>query len=175
VHPVDVGGRGEVAEQSGEGVTGSDLIVAERRHGEQRHPLEAAAEKPHELEGRLVSPVDVLENEHRGAFGESRPDVPKQPGTGGPGRAVDGVRQLGKGIHQRTERRWDRHVVAEAAQHPHVRTDPRCQQPYERCLADARLPAEQDETPGARVGVPHPLEQRGEERVTLYEHATILT
>ena len=175
VHPVDGGRGGEIAEQRRERVARSDLVVAEGHDGEQGHPFQSASEEPDQLQRRLVRPVHVLEEQHGGAVGQPRADLPEQPGTGPGGRHLDAVGELRQRVDDRTERCRGCHVVAEPTPHRDVLADPGGQQPDERGLADSGLPAEEHQPPGAGVRVRHPLEQGGEEGVTLDEHVTHLT
>ncbi len=177
VHAQGAGHRGQVSEHGGEPVVRADLVVAEGRHREQGEPVEPSSEEAHQLQRRLVGPVQVLEHEQRGAGGQQRPDVVEQPGPGGRSRALDGMRELRHGVEHGAQRGGRGHVVAEATAHHEVvvvGAHPLQKSAHEGGLADAGLAAEEHPAAGPPRGrARHLVPQRRQLGVALHQHGPI--
>ena len=65
LHPRHVPRRGEIAEQETETIVPLDLVIAEGGDHQDPHPVEPPAEIFHEVDRRIVSPMDVLEYQDR--------------------------------------------------------------------------------------------------------------
>ena len=66
---------GQLAERHPQGVGGREGVVAERDHEQDRQVAEPAAEEAEQVEGRVVGPLHVLDDEHderRGASSSQR-------------------------------------------------------------------------------------------------------
>ena len=64
---------GQVAEHGPQRVRGTDLVVAVGEHDHDRVIADAPRQEPHEIQRRLVGPVDVLEDDdHRASGGAQR-------------------------------------------------------------------------------------------------------
>ena len=146
-HTPDRAPAGEIAEHAPQRMAGAQLVVAIGQHEQGRQLLDAAPEELHEVERRLVGPVQVLHDHH----GRARL-VPEGVEDGGEdGRARDlGVEQRAQWPGQRlgdvSQRpQWARgeQGIARPPQHARRVTVQLGEALDERGLADAGLAADQ--------------------------------
>ncbi len=115
-HAADALGGRELAEDESEGIEAVELVVAVGREYERRRTAHPPAEHTHDVERRLVGPVDVLQDEH-----ERPPTVTRAEERGSDrvrttsvDRLGDRARCLGGDLEDRPERRRREEGVAGA-------------------------------------------------------------
>jgi hypothetical protein len=101
-------GGGELAEQSVERMIGADLIRAPRHDDQGGNPVDAPAEVSQKVEGGLVGPVDVLEDDRverasASDRGGKRGEHP-MAGRGRREQRLEVLFQIGRHVEQRPER-----------------------------------------------------------------------
>jgi hypothetical protein len=142
LQPPRVGRGDEITEHGAQRVGGPDGLPV-RQHEQQRQRADAAAQEPHEVQRRLVAPVQILDDEH------PRP-APKCVEGGGEdlvlrGRLLqhrgDGGTEIRGDVAERAERTRSAQGVAHAPQHRY-RSLLR-ERPQQDRLADAGLPGHQ--------------------------------
>ena len=116
-------------------------------------PSRRAAEEPHQLQRRLVGPVEVLEHEDRGLLGQPRSHLAEQSRPRRRGRLLEHRLELRKRLDDRAERGGRGDAVAGAT--PYERAGPAApasaleQQPHQRRLAHPGLSARNTQRPAA--------------------------
>lgn len=168
LHPDDAGQPGQIAHHHGQRVITAHLLGAERGQDHQPDPGQAAAQVAQDVQGRLVGPVDVLEQEQHRRPGQRLAHVPEQPEPAHTRLVVHRRDQLGQGIQDRAQCLGGRDVVAGAA--PHRHTGNVGQGRGERRLADARFAAQEHQPAAAVKRLAEQSLQRGQEARPLDQH-----
>ena len=137
----------ELAEDDPQGIEAVELVVAVGREYERRRAAHPPAEHTHDVERRLVGPVDVLQDEH-----ERPPTVTRAEERGSDrvrttsvDRLGDRARCLGGDLEDRPERRRREEGVAGAPEDRGGFAELVGEPPHQRGLADPGLPAHEDE------------------------------
>ncbi len=102
-HPMHASPGGQLAEQDPERVRARQLVVAVRREHQRRHAAQPPGQHAQQVEGRLVGPVQVLEDQHHRLADGLRQGVDDVAGTCAPlhqGRQV--AAELGGEVEERT-------------------------------------------------------------------------
>ncbi len=129
---------------------GIDLVVTVRDEHERARRLHPPPEHSENVEGGLVSPVDVLEHEHGRSLELGDEDAAQLSRSGsGLDRSRDPTAGLSRNVEERPEGRRCRQAVAGAVQHRRV--DALAEGACERRLADAGLTADEEEATAGRV------------------------
>ena len=140
------------------------VAVGEQQHaGQLRHPPGEVAD---DVEGGVVGPVDVLDDQHRGLGGELPVDgaedrVALRGLHGGVQRAVAAAHH----VAERAERAGGHQVVADADEHPDA--GPLGERPHQAGLADPGLAGDQHDRAVAPAGLAQALLQQAELGVAL--------
>ena len=167
LQPARVRRADEVAEDRAERVVGAER-VAVRQHEQQRQRSDPAGEEPHEVERRLVRPVQVLDDEHAraGAQGVEHRGEDLVLGGGAAQQGGDVGAELVRDVAERAERAGRAQRVAHAPQRLRLRPRPLDEGAQEDGLADARLAGDEDDaTRGRRrPGERGPRSPRGDAR-----------
>jgi hypothetical protein len=140
----------QLAKQEAQLRRGVDLVVAEAADGQGRHRSDPRGKQRDHVQGRLVSPVEILDHEQRGRPGA---ELGKQR-AGHLVRSSPGVHQLAqlgaaarRHVDQRSERMWRSQRLTGAPQDPDVARLCVAECPQQGGLADSGLAADQDEPP----------------------------
>lgn len=64
LHALDPSRPRELTEYDTQGMKRVELVITISSENQGAHPNDAAAEKPEDIERRLVSPVQILEHQH---------------------------------------------------------------------------------------------------------------
>jgi hypothetical protein len=153
-------------------VPGADLVRSVGDHDHRPARLEPAAEVAQQVEGGVVGPVRVLQNDQCRAWGrgelgeEAAADVCRIVRFGEKGPQLRGsvVSHVTDGGERGRCGQW----LGRAAQHPRVVGSPD-ELVDQRGLAGAGLAADQHQPPGAVDGLPPPQRKRRELGVPLDE------
>jgi hypothetical protein len=149
LEPARVRGTDQVAQHGAQRVPGAHGLPV-GQHEQQRQRADAAGQEPHEVQGRLVAPVQVLD--HQGA----RPGLQRVQ-HGGEDLVLDaGLAEHGRhlwpelagDVAERAERARCAQRVAHAPQHRHRRLSDELAE--KDGLADPGLPGEQHDRAPAR-------------------------
>ncbi len=152
LHPDHAGCPREITHRHGQRVLPADLLGAEGGQDHQPGPGQPAAQEAQDVQGRLVGPVDVLEQEQHRGCGQHVADLTEQPEPAHAGRTVDRGGELGQGVEDGPERLGRRDAVAGAAPdrgtgaltaRPGLGLGGISQGGGERGLADSGLPAQE--------------------------------
>ena len=135
----------EVAEDDAQRVPRADLVVAVRREDQRARPPDPAAEEAEQVEGRLVGPVDVLEDRDGGPLPERLEQEREDPiaRAGIAEQRRERRPELRRHVDERPERARGAHGVAAADEHPRGARHVLAEAAHQRRLADARLPADE--------------------------------
>ena len=165
------GSRG-IAEQHAQRVADTDLVVADDADGERARLRDASQHEPKEVDGALVGPLQIVENEHRRRGAQIVVDGVENV----VGRIAFGQHRLGGGcepvrdVVNRAERSRRRQRVARAPQHAlvfHPAVDERLD---ERRLARAGLPRHEDQAAAPCPRVVGPGDDLAELMIPIGEH-----
>ena len=170
LHPDDAGQPGQIAHHHGQRVITAHLLGAECGQDHQPDPGQAAAQVAQDVQGGLVGPVDVLEQEQHRGSGQRLAHVPEQPEPAHTRLVVHRRDQLGQGIQDRAQRLGGRDVVAGAA--PHRHTGGVGEGRGERGLADARFAAQEHQPAAAVKRLAEQSLQRRQEARPLDQHTS---
>jgi hypothetical protein len=142
-----------------------ELIIAVAGHHQRRHRLHPAGEQPQDVQGRLVGPVHVLENEHARDPRAQLLGQRRHHRVGHRATRHDRL-QLAAGrlgdLQERPERARREERVAGAPEDPPRLAAPLAEPPQEGRLADPGLAADQQHLPtrAALDGLQAPDERR---------------
>jgi len=129
-----------------------ELVVAVGGHDQDRHRLHPAGEQPQDVQGRLVRPVHVLEDEHgrgrRPQLAGQRRHHRMRHRAPGHDRLQLAAGPLGD-LQQRAEGARREQRIAGAPQDPRRLAALVAEPPHERGLADPCLAAHQQQLPAS--------------------------
>ena len=161
-----------IAEQHTQWVADTDLVVADDADGERAGLRDASQHEPQEVDGALIGPLQVVEDEHRRRSAQIVVDGVEnvvgliafgQHGLGG------GCEPVGEVVN-RAERSRRRQRVARAPQHALV-FDPAVDERLdERRLARPGLPRHENHAAAARPRVVGPGDDLAELMIPIGEH-----
>ena len=142
--------------------------VAVGQHQQQGQRRDPAGEEPHEVERRLVGPVQVLHHEHAraGTQGVEHRREDLVLGRGAAQQCGHRRAQLVRDVAQRAERAGGAQRVAHAPQRLRV-AGPLDEGAQQDGLADARLAGDEDDGAVAGGGAASPLLEHVEGMLTL--------
>jgi hypothetical protein len=140
-------GRGQIPEHEAQRVVALQRVVAVGRDHQRRHPLHPPAEQLHDVERRLVGPVEVFQDDD-GRLPDRAAQRPED--LAGGCAALGHLRQLSAhlvgDVDQRPERSRREERLARPGQHPDGLLA-LAERTHDRRLADPRLAAEHDHLP----------------------------
>jgi hypothetical protein len=176
IHPGNPGSRGQITKQQRQRTARLCLLGPVGDDDQDRQPLHPAGQEADQLQGRLVGPVHVFEDQndgmaqraklrhHPGEQVAPRPGAVEQPGEAGA--------QRGRHVQQRPERQRGGKGIAgpgEDRRLPHAAHEP----PDQGGLPDARLTAHEDQAALTTGGTGHRLREPGELPVTPQQEPTV--
>ena len=104
LHPDDTRRGRELSHDNGEGMIADHLLGAERGDDHQPGSGQPATHEPQDVQGRFVSPLDVVEQEQHRPFGQHVAYPPKQPEPAQARLVIEHRGELGQRVHDRAER-----------------------------------------------------------------------
>ena len=154
--------RTKVAEHDAQRVIALQLVVAIGRDHQRRHRRHAAAEQLHQIERRLVGPVQILQHDDR-RTAQRTPQRHEHLTGGCPtlGQLGQLAADLGRDVEQRPERPRREQRLTAPGEHRHRRV-PLAEGAHQRGLPGARLPGQQHQLPSTTG--PHLRQPRVEHR-----------
>ncbi len=167
-HPGRLRHAGEIPHDAGERMPRPDLVVAVRGDDEHRDVFEPPPEVAQRIEGRLVRPVQILEDQEAGCVPQRVTDATED--TDAVPLGVD----RGQRLDERRECSRGGDVVRAAHPHGAPWRDRVREGAHERRFADAGLAPQEDEPAAAGERTVEVGGELAEERVPLDEHAAII-
>ncbi len=151
------------------GVGGRQRVVAEGDDQQHRQVAQPAPQEAEQVEGRVVGPLHVLDDQHGQAVGVAEPAAgrrrtPSSRGSAGADRVEQGAADLAGDVVQRRERSRREQAVA-GAPGPGGVAELVLELLDEGGLADAGLAGDQHQAPGTAARLVGVLAQRGELRL----------
>jgi hypothetical protein len=143
----DAMGRRQVPEHEAQRVVALQRVVAVRRDHQRRHPLHPPAEQLHDVQRRLVGPVEILQDDH-GRLPDRAAQRPEDlaGGCAPLGHLGQLAAHFVGDVDQRSERSRREERLARPGQHA-AGPLPLAERTHERRLADPSLAAEHDHLP----------------------------
>ena len=161
-----------IAEQHAQRVADTDLVVADDADGQRARLRDAAQHEPQQVDGALIGPLQIVENEHRRRGAQIVVDGVEDV----VGRVAFGQHRLGGGrkpvreVVDRTERSRGRQRVARTPQHALVFHPPVDERLDERRLARPGLAGHEDHAAAPRPRVVGPGDDLAELMISIGEH-----
>jgi len=162
---------GQITQNHTQRMTLPHLIVPVRHQHQHRHPAQPPPQEAHQVNGRLISPMQILHRHHgedgRGKLGRERGEqpVPRRPPAAQPGQIPTGLRA---DIKQRAQRPRGQQAITGTPQ-PAGSPAATLERLQQRGLANPGLPRHQNQPAITTARLSRILGQRIQERRPLQQ------